>query len=91
VLREGLAQARRRPGDDALREVTLPAELRITHADLVGAFGKGTDRGGSTTVRMSWTGRARPELEPFVEIGPPRGFDGAHGEWYTAMLREFLR
>jgi hypothetical protein len=77
-------------GREALAVLTLPAELRVTHADLVGAFGKGTDHGGSTIVRLSWTGQRRSDLEPFVAIGPPRSFAGEHRDWYRAMLREFL-
>jgi hypothetical protein len=88
LLGEGFAQAA--ASGSGLPEIFVPADLAITHDDLVGAYGRGHGSSGGTTVRISYSHRRREGMEPFVEIGPPTSFMGERSDWYHAMLGEFL-
>lgn len=89
VLQEALTQAWQ-AGEMPLTEVVLPAEIAVTQQDMVAAFGKGNASAGQTTVRLSFDGTGRGTMEPFITVSPPAAYKGEAGEWYYAMLNEFL-
>lgn len=87
VLHEALAQVAK-AGDEPLAELALPSELTITQEDMVAALGKGEASAGKTTVRLSFDGKGRGTMEPFVTVGPPAAYTGELGEWYYDAMRE---
>jgi hypothetical protein len=89
VLDEALVQAGT-AGGSTFSEVTLPAELLVTHRDAIAAFGKGDASAGQTKVRLSYDGKGRGELEPFIAIGPPASFTGPRSSWSSVLMTEFF-
>jgi uncharacterized protein YegJ (DUF2314 family) len=89
VLREALIQAPE-TRENLVTEVVLPAEMVITQEDMAAALGEGNASGGKTTVGLSYDGEGRDGMEPFITIGPPASYEGELGEWYYAILSEFL-
>jgi hypothetical protein len=75
---------------EAPAEIALDEEFTITQSDLARAMGRDTIAAKQTTVRLSFDGVGRNHMEPFIAIGPPMSFKGTLGEWYYAMLDEFL-
>ena len=72
------------------REIDVEPEITVRAADLAAAFGKEAnpeDR-GSAVLRLSWTGRGRGKMEPFVSIDPPEGFGDGRGVWFHRLLED---
>jgi uncharacterized protein YegJ (DUF2314 family) len=87
VLQEALA---RTGGDEPLTALALPAEIVVTQEDMVAAFGKGEPSAGQTAVRLTFDGKGRGTMEPFITIGPPASYQGELGEWYYTALGELM-
>jgi hypothetical protein len=87
VLHEALAQVSR-AGNETIAEIALPDELTITQEDMVAALGKGDASAGKTTVRLSFDGKGRGTMEPFITVGPPASYAGELGDWYYDAMRE---
>jgi hypothetical protein len=90
VLDEAFAQARAARAESPLTEISLPAEILVTWHDTIAAFGEGEVATGKTTVGLSYDGKGRGELEPFIAIGPPASFTGPRSNFPHLMLKEFF-
>ncbi len=85
--------ARRSPSPP--REILLGPEIRLEAGVLdqargsAGAASNATSA-GSSSIRLEFTGRGREGREPFLEICPPRGFEGGKGVFLHRVLKRLL-
>ncbi|NOU31595.1 MAG: DUF2314 domain-containing protein [Polyangiaceae bacterium] len=76
-------------GSHNASDVVLDQDQVITQRDLSRAMGRDI-AAKQTTVRLAFDGIGRDGMAPFVVIEPPASFKGELGEWYYALLSEFL-
>ena len=90
ALADPLERASARPG-----ALSLEREIVVGPADVAAALAPaelpaGEKPSGPAAVRLDYSGHGRGGMEPFINLCPPRGFEGTRGAWLYGLVEGIL-